>query len=500
MTAIKTDTVVIGSGISGLTTAALLARCGREVTIVEGKRKPGGALRRFSREGIPFDVGFHYSSGLGKGQFLRALWDCLGVADAIPVTSLTPDGHDLLRLPANNRQVRAYYDYEQLSEELCTVFPAESGGIRQYLATIRELSGAMPFYNPTLPLTPYLRGGAIANDRPLTEAIGACTGNPDLQAVLSAPTFLYGVPPKLAGLAMHAVVAHGYYSGAWGIVGGGQAIAEALVAELTRQGVKIMTASPVTALKVEGDRVVGATGDDWQLDATNVVYSGHPRYLPGLLPAEALRPAYRNRLRELEDTISMHIVFGEVAATSPLPLLDRANLYRLRSGFDILEPPAGDESATLMITAPGRHDGPTTPASRGVLMMRPARLGEVSGFDRGYRTRGPGYAEFKEKMTVKMLADAAAVFGEDFRTIRPLATGSPLTFRDRLGSPSGGVYGVRHSRDQRPAEARTKLPGLYLSGQGSLMPGIMGASLAGLVSAGEIIGLEKVWDMVRECC
>lgn len=499
MTETKTDTIVIGSGISGLTTAALLSRCGHEVILVEAKRKSGGALRRFTREGIPFDVGFHYSCGLGKGQFLRALWDCLGVSGPITTVALAPDGHDLIRLPTNNRQIKAYYSYEQFREELCTVFPGESSGIKQYLASLQELSRSMPFYNPTLPLTPFLRGSAIANDRPLAEIIGACTTNPDLQAVLSAPTFLYGVPPKQAGLVMHAAVAHGYYSGAWGIAGGGQAIVDALVAGLTRQGVKIMTSCPVTALKVASDRVVGVTGDDWQISADNVVYSGHPHHLPGLLPDEVLRPAYRNRLRELEDTISMYILFGELAAGNSLPLLDKANLYQLRAGFDLLTPTTGSEAATLMITAPGRHDGPTNPASRGVIMMRPANLGEVIGFDCGYKSRGPGYDEFKERITVKMLADAAA-FGAEFNTIRPLATGSPLTFRDRLGSPSGGVYGVRHSRYQRPAEARTKLPGLYLSGQGSLMPGVMGASLAGLVSAGEIVGLEKVWDMVRTCC
>ena len=496
MTATKTDTVVIGSGISGLTTAALLARCGREVTIVEAKRKPGGALRRFTREGIPFDIGFHYSSGLGKGQFLRALWDCLGVSAAIPSSALNPAGYDLFRLADDQRQVRAYYDYEQLSTELCGIFPAESNGIRQYLATIRELSQAMPFYNPPLPLTPFLRGGALTNDRPLPEVIAGYTSNPDLQAVLSAPTFLYGVPPAQAGLAMHAVVAHGYYSGAWGIVGGGPAIVEAMVAELTRQGVKIITASSVTALAVADDRVVGVSGEGWQVAANQVVYSGHPHHLPDLLPAEALRPAYRNRLRELTDTVSMHMLFGEIPAANPLPMLDRANLYRLRSGFELLTPASGDKQATLMITAPGRHDGLNTPAARGVIMMRPAHLSEVAEFDLGYKSRGPGYEKYKEQIADRMLADAAA-FGEDFRSIRPLAISTPLTFRDRLGSPAGGVYGVQHSRLQRPAEARTKLPGLFLSGQSSLMPGVMGASLAGLVSAGEIVGLEKVWDMVR---
>ena len=499
MTETKTDTVVIGSGISGLTTAALLARCGREVTIVEAKRKPGGVLRRFTREGIPFDIGFHYSSGLGKGQFLQALWEYLGISGTITTTSLSPEGYDLFHLPSDGRQVRAYYSYEQLAEELGAVFPVETGGIKQYLATIRELSQAMPFYNPALPLTPYLRGGALAGDRPLPEVITACTSDPDLQAVLGAPTFLYGVPPLQAGLAMHAVVAHGYYSGAWGIVGGGPAIVEALVAELTRQGVKIITASQVTAIQIASDRVVGVSGEGWQIAADQVVYSGHPHHLPNLLPPEALRPAYRNRLRELTDTVSMHMLFGEVPATPPLPLLDRANLYQLRPGFELLTPASGNNADTLMITAPGRHDGRNTPAARGVIMMRPAQLSEVAGFDRGYKCRGPGYDAYKERIANRMLADAAA-FGEDFRAIRPLAVSSPLTFRDRLGSPAGGIYGVQHSRLQRPAEARTKLPGLYLSGQSSLMPGIMGASLAGLVSAGEIVGLEKIWDMVRACC
>lgn len=497
MTATKTETVVIGSGISGLTAAALLAGCGREVVVVEASRRPGGALRRFTRAGIPFDVGFHYTGGLGKGQVLRALWDCLGVSGAIPATSLGPEGYDLLSLPGDDRQVRAYYSYAQLEEELCTVFPGESGGIRQYLAILKDLCRKVPFYNPALPLTPFLRGGAADGDRPLVEAISACTSDPALQAVLSAPSFLYGVPPRQAGLAMHAVVAHGYYSGAWGIGGGGQAIVEALVARLAGQGVEIRCALPVTAIQVAGDRVTGVAGEGWEIAAETVVYTGHPHHLPGLLPIEALRPAYRNRLRELADTVSMHILFGEVAPTSPLPQLDTANLYRLRPGFDLLEPPGGAEPASLMLTAPGRHDGPDTPAARGVILMRPARIDEVAAFDRGRKGRGNGYQAWKERLTEKMLADGAA-FGEDFRTIRPLATGSPLTFRDELGSPAGGVYGVAHSRCQYIAGARTKLDGLYLSGQGSLMTGVLGASLAGMVSVGEMVGLEKIWDMVRE--
>jgi all-trans-retinol 13,14-reductase len=31
------------------------------------------------------------------------------------------------------------------------------------------------------------------------------------------------------------------------------------------------------------------------------------------------------------------------------------------------------------------------------------------------------------------------------------------------------------------------------------MTGVLGASLAGLVTAGEIMGLEETWDRVRKC-
>lgn len=493
----KFDTVVIGSGISGLTAAALLARSGREVALVEGRRRPGGALRRFSREGIPFDVGFHYTGGLGRGQILRALWDCLGVSAGLTAVPLAPEGCDLFRVAGCEREVRAGYSYEAMEAELCSVFPGEAGGIREYLATVREICRTVPFYNPGLPITPFLRGGAADRDRPLAEALAGLTTNAALQAVLSAPAFLYGVPPRQAGLAMHAVVAHGYYSGAWGIAGGGQAIVEALLATLATLGVEVGTARVVSAIRVEGDRVVGVAGEGWEVPADNVVYSGHPRHLPDLLPAEALRPAYRSRLRELEDTVSMFIVFGEAPQPQRLPQLDAANLYRLRPGFDLLEPPAGAEPGSLMLTAPGRRDGVASPAARGVILMRPARFSEVAGYDRGRKARAAGYAEVKERVAGEMLA-AAAVFGEEYRQIRPLAIGTPLTFRDELGCPAGGVYGVAHSRRQYIAGARTKLPGLYLSGQGSLMTGVLGASLAGLVSAGEIVGLEKIWDMVRE--
>ncbi|HHH13060.1 MAG TPA: FAD-dependent oxidoreductase, partial [Thiolapillus brandeum] len=46
------DVVVIGAGIGGLTAAALLARCGRSVLVIERHDRPGGYLHGFRRHGV----------------------------------------------------------------------------------------------------------------------------------------------------------------------------------------------------------------------------------------------------------------------------------------------------------------------------------------------------------------------------------------------------------------------------------------------------------------
>ena len=53
----KSDVVVVGAGIAGLTSAAILSKQGLSVTLVESHTQSGGCAGTFKRKNYIFDVG-----------------------------------------------------------------------------------------------------------------------------------------------------------------------------------------------------------------------------------------------------------------------------------------------------------------------------------------------------------------------------------------------------------------------------------------------------------
>ena len=70
------DVIVIGSGMSGLTTAALLSKEGKKVLVLERHYTAGGFTHVFKRSGYEWDVGMHYVGDMGREtSFSRRLSD-----------------------------------------------------------------------------------------------------------------------------------------------------------------------------------------------------------------------------------------------------------------------------------------------------------------------------------------------------------------------------------------------------------------------------------------
>ncbi len=494
--------VVVGSGVSALTAAAILAKNGRQVLLIERQPEFGGALRQFKRKKIAFDVGFHYTGCAGSGEILDLIWSYCAIRPRLRVLPLGSEGHDRFEFTDRTPAVRGYFSYPRLAEELRQHFPAERAGIDTYLAAVRQICADVPFYHPEQPLLPFLRG---YKNRPtsLAEFLVRHIGDRYLRAVLAAPGFLYGVPQSQASLEVHALVAHGYYSGAYTLDGGGQSLVDAFLAVLAASGVEMRSGESVEQVLVEGEKVVGvelAGGE--RVAADQVIYTGHPATLMGRVPASLFRPAYWHRLAGLANSLSLFAVFAEGERELDIhqgPL----NYYLLPGSGDILsaDPETPRQRRPMMMTGTRTAADELLHQGRnGIILLGLGYWQEVRQFEQSSSgRRPPGYEHYKARVAEEMIGVAEKRWGAVSGTIRPLAVGTPLTFRDELGAPEGCAYGAMHCLGQYNPEVRTRLPGLFLAGQSTVMTGVAGASISGLIAAGEILGLEQLWQDVVRC-
>lgn len=78
-----TDVIVIGGGLAGLTTAALLAKRGRKVLLLEKNQRIGGYASSYKSHGHRFDIATQALGGCGKGGAVHSILADLGVDDQL---------------------------------------------------------------------------------------------------------------------------------------------------------------------------------------------------------------------------------------------------------------------------------------------------------------------------------------------------------------------------------------------------------------------------------
>ena len=73
------DAIVVGSGPGGLITAAIMAKAGKKVLVLEQHDQAGGTFHTFIDKGYEFDVGVHYIGDVGGSTLTKTLWDQVGL-------------------------------------------------------------------------------------------------------------------------------------------------------------------------------------------------------------------------------------------------------------------------------------------------------------------------------------------------------------------------------------------------------------------------------------
>lgn len=504
------DTVVIGSGMGGLATAALLAKhAGERVLVLERHYTAGGYTHAFRRPGYEWDVGVHYIGEVNDPRSpVRRFFDHL-TGGELEWADLG-DVYDTVQLGA--RRVQLVRGQAALVERLGHEFPSERDAIVRYLAYVRRVMRDAFFYyaEKVVPapvadlLGGALRWPALRHARRTTrEVLGSYFRDRELIGVLSAQWGDYGLPPSRGSFLVHAMAQNHYLEGAAYPRGGASRIAETFLPTIERAGGVVATLADVDRILVEGGRAVGVRmADGREIRAPRVVSDAGVAVTLGRLldaPARAqLGPAAE--LRGVEPStahLSLYLGLDRSAAELGLP---RSNLW-VYPGPDHdtnLERYLADRSAPLpvaFLSYPSARDPDFERRHPGRATIEVVTLAPWADFApwQGTRAhkRGADYTEIKARLTEQLLAPVLREHPGLAPRIAHQELSTPLTTQHYAGHPSGEIYGLDHSParfQKRWLAPRTKIRGFYLTGSDVSSCGVVGALMGGYLTASAMLG------------
>ena len=130
----KYDVIVIGGGVSGLTSAALFSRFGFSVCVVEMDARPGGYVAGFRRKDYRFDSAIHWLNQCGENGLVTSAFKMIG--------SDYPKAKDQLkirRFRVGDMDYVVTKDVDQLMNSLISDFPHEEKGIRKFFKHAKRI-------------------------------------------------------------------------------------------------------------------------------------------------------------------------------------------------------------------------------------------------------------------------------------------------------------------------------------------------------------------------
>jgi phytoene desaturase len=463
--------VIIGSGVGGMGAAALLAKDGYRVTVLEKNEQLGGRASLLEKDGFLFDMG---PSWYLMPDVFERFFKAMGAT--------TSDFFNLVRLKPHYRIFHADGTYSEISGNLEQdkalferIEPGSAAAFERYLAEARvkyEVSVDAILYRNFIKPWDFLakdvrdKGRQLQVFESMERYVKRYFKTEKMQQiVLYTLVFLGGIPHNTP--ALYSLMAHVDFNlGVWYPEGGLIMIPRALRQLGERYGVEYRCNEPVTRIEVNDGRatVVHTTGGSYPADL--VISNADYAYTETLLPPErrqfsqrywntrTLAPSafilYLGVRGEIPQFVHHNIIFGP----------DWTKHFR-----EIADRPGWPETPSLYVCNPSKTDPTVAPAGYEnlfVLVPIASGLQETPGSRRAY---GDFVLDYIEQTAGVALKDRIVV-REEF---------SVSDFASRYHSLRGTALGLAHTLRQsslfRPPNRSRKVSNLYFVGANT-NPGI----------------------------
>jgi len=504
------DVVVIGSGIGGLSAAALLARYGFKVIVCESHTIAGGAAHSFERQGYYFDSGPSLHSGLSSPSPnpLRQVLDAIG--EEVPCVQYDtwgcwlPEGNfntsvgadqfcEVLQELRGEQAVREWRNLQEMMAPLASAAVAlPPTAVRADWGILRTLLPFAPKLIQQGPQTLKLMG---AFDRLRDRAIR----DPFLKNWLDLLCYLLsGLPANGTSAAEMAFMFADWYRPNVQLdypLGGSGGLVNALVRGLEKYGGTLRLGATVEEILLEGKQAVGVrlkTGEVLRVNQA-VVSNASIWDTLKLLPSEAIPQQFRAEKESLPQCPSfMHLHLG----------IDGANLPEDLPCHHIIvndwEKGVTAEQNVVLISMPSLLDASLAPAGKQVIhaytpASEPYHLWE--GLDR----RSETYQNLKEERSQVLWEALEKVIPDVRDRCEVTLVGTPLT-HERFLRRHQGTYGPAiNAENGFFPSANTPWEGLLCCGD-STFPGIglPAVAASGAIAANTVADVSQHLQFLRD--